>query len=116
MKLLFVLLLAVTAVGCGGYSSSMSTGSGAPRISTLSPPSATANTAFTLTINGTGFTSGSLVYFGGTPLVASGTGYVSTTQLTANISASMVPTAGAMIPVYVRTAAGNSNTVNFMTN
>jgi hypothetical protein len=115
MKLLIVLLLAVTAVGCGGYSSSMSTASGAPRITTLSPMSATANTAFTLTITGTGFTSGSLVYFGGTPLASSSTGYLSTTQLTANISAAMVANPST-IPIYVRTAVGNSNTVNFTVN
>ena len=115
MKLLIVLLLAVTAVGCGGYSSSMSTASGAPRISSLSPASATANTAFTLTITGTGFTPASLVYFGGTALAASSTGYLSTTQLTASISASMIANPGT-IPVYVRTTVGNSNTVNFTVN
>ena len=115
MKLLIVLLLAVTAVGCGGYSSSMSNAAGAPRVTSLSPMSATANTAFTLTITGTGFTQGSLVYFGGTPVAASSTGYLSTTQLTASISASMVATPGT-IPVYVHTAAGNSNTVNFPVN
>jgi len=115
MKLLIVLLLAVTAVGCGGYSSSMSTASGAPRVTSLSPMSMTANTAFTLTITGTGFTAGSLVYFGGTPVAASSTAYLSTTQITASISAAMIANAGT-IPVYVRTSAGNSNTVNFTVN
>ncbi len=116
MKLLITLLLAATAVGCGGYSNSMSQGNGAPRISALSPTSAMANTAFTLTITGTGFTANSVVWFGSTTVAASSTGYLSTTQLMANISASMVPNAGATIPVYVHTAAGNSNTVNFMVN
>ncbi len=116
MKFVLVLLLAATAVGCGGYGSSynsMTGGGAAPHISQLSPGSTAAGSAaFTMTITGTGFTSASVVYWGTTAIAAGSTGYGSTTQLTANISASMVANQG-MVSVYVHTAAGNSNSMTF---
>ncbi|MBI2448145.1 hypothetical protein HYV44_01095, partial [Candidatus Microgenomates bacterium] len=63
-----------------------------PTISSLSPSSATAGDAgFDMTVTGTGFTTGSVVYFAGS---ARTTTYVSATQLTAAVLAGDVDTAG----------------------
>ena len=84
-----------------------------PSISSLSPAGAAAGSpAFTLTVNGTNFISGSSVLFNGTARV---TTFVSATQLTAAILASDIATVG--IPtVAVSNPApggGQSNLVNF---
>lgn len=64
-----------------------------PTISSLAPSTALAgSTAFTLTVNGTGFVSSSVVNFNGTALT---TTYVSATQLTAAVPAAALATAGA---------------------
>ncbi|MET4076454.1 IPT/TIG domain-containing protein [Hymenobacter sp. UYCo722] len=64
----------------------------APTIASLSPSTAVAGSAaFTLTVNGTGFLSGSVVNFNGTALT---TTFGSATQLTAAVPASAVATAG----------------------
>ncbi|RTQ48200.1 T9SS type A sorting domain-containing protein [Hymenobacter gummosus] len=64
----------------------------APTISSLAPSTAVAGgAAFTLTVNGTGFGSGSVVSFNGTALT---TTVVSATQLTAAVPASAIATAG----------------------
>jgi hypothetical protein len=85
----------------------------APAITSLAPTSATAGSAaFTLTVNGTGFVSGSVVNFNGTPRV---TTLVSATQLTAAILATDVATVGTP-PVTVTNATpggGTSSAVNF---
>jgi hypothetical protein len=122
MKLTFVLLITLLALGCGygsKYNSQiggMGTGSAAT-VSALVPSSATAGgPGFTLTINGTSFAANSIVYFGGTPET---TTFVTSNQLMATIPASAVSTAGAK-PVYVNSAGNiygvNSNTVNFTVN
>lgn len=54
-----------------------------PAISSLSPNSLTGGTSFTLTVNGTNFTSGSIIKWNGTNMT---TTYVSSTQLTASIN------------------------------
>ncbi len=115
MKLVVVLLLVVSVVGCGGYGSNYNsmTNGGAPTITGFMPTSATHGTAFTLTVNGTGFTTGSIVYWGPTtPINAT---YMSGTAVSVNITAVQNAAAG-MIPVYVHSAGGNSNTVNFPVN
>ena len=57
-----------------------------PTITSLSPPSAYVNSAgFTLTVNGTGFVSGAVIYFDNTALTTS---YISSTQLSAQVPAS----------------------------
>lgn len=114
MKLLLVLFFIAASVGCGGYGSSYNsmTGGTPPHISSLNPTSATAGTAVSLTITGTGFASGSVVYWSTTPIAAGNTGYTSTTQLTASISAAQTANPGT-VSIYVHTAAGNSNSVNF---
>jgi hypothetical protein len=64
----------------------------APSVSGLNPPTAIAGaSAFQLTVNGSGFVSGSVVNWNGAPL---GTGFVSSTQITALVSASLIAAAG----------------------
>jgi large repetitive protein len=61
-------------------------------ISSLSPANASAEgAAFTLTVTGKNFTSGSVVYWGSTALT---TTYVSATQLTAAVTASQIASSG----------------------
>ena len=92
MKTLVVILLAISALGCGGYGSGSSSNSrsmaaGTPSISPpLVPNMATAgSTAFTLTVNGTGFVAQSIIYWNS---MAHSTTFVTSSQLTAAIAAS----------------------------
>ncbi|SRR3989442_707107 len=121
MKLFCILLLTSFVLGCGGYGSSNNPGmgGGASSISQLVPNTAThGDPAFTLTVNGTGFASSSVVYWNGQ---TRSTTFVMANQLTASISAADIANA-ATVPVYVRTTGGiygggtNSNTVNFTVN
>jgi hypothetical protein len=84
-----------------------------PEIGSMSPAYVSAGgTAFTLTVNGTGFISGSTVYWGTTALA---TTYVSGTQLTASVPASDVVNAGTTA-ITVQTPApggGPSNAFQF---
>ena len=67
-------------------------GNSGPSLSSLSPNSATAGgAAFTLTVNGSGFVSGSTVQWNGSALP---TTYVSASQLTASVSASFIASQG----------------------
>jgi hypothetical protein len=97
----------------------MGGGGAASNIQVLMPNSAAAGgPAFTLTINGSGFSQGSVVFWNGT---AHTTGFVTANQLTARITAADIANP-ATVPVYVHTTGGiygngvNSNTVNFMVN
>ncbi len=125
MKITSVLLLALFTLfvfGCGGYSSNTSTGGGgttATHIDALVPNTATAGSAaFTLTVNGSGFAASSTVYWNA---ATRPTTFATAKQLTAQISAADIATAGT-IQVYARTSGGaygggvNSNTVNFTVN
>jgi hypothetical protein len=126
LKTMFLVLLTISALGCG-YSRSGS-GSGAdlmaaapPSVSApLLPNTATAGSAaFTLTVDGTGFVAESVVYWNST---AHATTFVTSAQLIAPISAAEVANAGT-VPVYVRNPGGtgiynnqpaqDSNMVNF---
>jgi hypothetical protein len=124
MKTLFLILLTISALGCGYSrpgSGSGAMAAGAPSVSApLVPNIATAGSpAFTLTINGTGFVTDSVVYWNST---AHATTLVTSGQLTAPISAADVADAGT-VSVYVRNPGGtgiynnqpaqNSNMVNF---
>jgi len=87
----------------------------APTETSLSPTSAIAGgAAFTLTVNGTGFVSTSVVKFNG---AAKTTTFVNATQLTAAITAADIATAGTA-PVTVTNPApgGTSNAVSFAIN
>lgn len=82
-----------------------------PVISSLSPASAIAGgAAFTLTVNGTGFVSGDTVNWGGTALTAT---FVSATQLTAAIPASLITTAGSASVTVVSPGSVTSNASTF---
>jgi hypothetical protein len=79
----------------------------APIITSLAPATAVAGSAaFSLTVNGTGFGSSSVVRFNGTTLVAT---LVSATQLTAQVPASAVANAGSF-PVTVTNPAPGGGT------
>jgi hypothetical protein len=110
---LLVFTAMIFSVGCGyGSHSNYMTGGGmgAPQIMQLQPAMANAGgPAFTLTVQGTGFGTDSVVYWN---MVAQTTSYDSGTQVTAQITASDIMNQG-MIPVYVRSGGKNSNSMNF---
>jgi N-acetylneuraminic acid mutarotase len=84
----------------------------APAISSLSPAIASASgAAFTLTVNGTGFVANSTVNWGTTALT---TTYVSSTKLTAPVSAAEIAFAGTS-PVTVVTPTPGGGTSNVLT-
>ncbi|MGA2634249.1 MAG: protease pro-enzyme activation domain-containing protein [Terracidiphilus sp.] len=110
------IVVLMTAIGslasCGGVSVGGGGGGGnlQPTISSLSPNSATAGgSGFTLTVNGTNFTSGATAYWGSTSLT---TTYVSSTQLTATVPANLIATAGTA-SVTVVAAGGTSSGATF---
>jgi hypothetical protein len=84
-------------------------GNPAPAITTISPNSANAGAAaFTLTVNGSNFISGSTVRWNGNTL---STSFVSSTQLTATVPAANVATAGrASVTVFTPTPGGGTST------
>jgi len=82
-----------------------------PTITSISSTNAIAGgPAFTLTVNGTNFVSGSTVNFSGN---AHTTAFVSSTQLTAAILASDIATAGAFNVTVTNPGGGTSNSVSF---
>jgi uncharacterized repeat protein (TIGR03803 family) len=84
-----------------------------PTITSLSPSATTAGgEEFTLTINGTNFTSAAVAKWGGTQLP---TTYASATQLTAAVPASLIATAGTA-SVTVTTAGGTSAAATLIIN
>jgi IPT/TIG domain len=113
---LLLLAALVTGVACGygsNYNSMASMSGSAPTLAELSPDDAGAGgAAFMLTVNGSNFATGAVVYFNGTPAA---TTYVSANQLVASIPAAAISTSG-MLPVYVRSGNQNSVTVNFTVN
>jgi len=100
----------------GGTSNPVSfiVNSPAPSITSLSPPTATAGgTAFTLTVNGTNFASGSVVRWNGADHT---TTYLSATQLTADIPATDIATAGtAQVTVFTPAPGGGTSTASSFT-
>ncbi len=120
MKTIFVLLLALSTIGCG-YSKKNGTG-GMPVISTLVPPSTPAGgMAFNLTVNGSNFTTSSVVYWvpmGGVGEARTTTCVMAPNQCMAQILMSDIASSGTA-GVYVRNTGGaygngvNSNTMNF---
>jgi hypothetical protein len=85
-----------------------------PATTGLSPSSRTAGgAAFTLTVNGTGFVSGSVVQWKGASRT---TTYVSSTQLTAAITAADVAAAGtAQVTVFNATPGGGTSNAQTLT-
>ena len=81
-----------------------------PMIISLTPSSASpGGSSFILSVNGTGFTPASIVQWNGTQLV---TGFVSSTQLQASVSGTLIATAGTA-NVTVATGTTTSNAVPF---
>jgi trimeric autotransporter adhesin len=122
--LITIVLLALGALGCGGYGSSSGSGAmaaGSPNIAApLVPNTAAAgDVAFTLTVNGSGFVSQSVIYWNS---MAHTTQFMTSGQLTTSITAAEITAAGS-VPVYVRNPGGTgiyssqpaatSNMVNF---
>jgi hypothetical protein len=106
-----LVILTLFIAGCGGYgTNNMGGGGGAPSITSLNPNMKNANDpAFSLTVNGSGFGTDSVVYWNGTALPTSyGTGVM----VTAQVAAVDIMNAG-MFPVYVRSGGKNSNMINF---
>jgi trimeric autotransporter adhesin len=104
-----LLITTLLSLGCG-YGSHYNGMTGGPSIMSLSPDMVNAgSTDFTLTVNGSGFGTDSVVFWNGTALPSAyGTG----SQVTAQVSASDIVTSG-MVPVYVKSGGKNSNMVNF---
>lgn len=127
MKLLMILLLAASGIGCG-YSSHATTPPApgtTPTIAQLVPPSMAAGSSqFTLEVDGTNFGSKAVVNFNNAAMT---TTIVSATKVTATIPASAVSAAGT-VPVTVTnpgtpgglygggTAAATSTPMNFTIN
>ncbi|MFZ5446628.1 MAG: beta strand repeat-containing protein [Myxococcota bacterium] len=101
----------------GGTSSSVSLAIGAPTptLSAVTPCGVLANTAATLTVTGSGFTSSSVVRFNGTALA---TTFASSTTLIATLPASIVgnaPALGGAATLTVNTPAPGGGTSNALT-
>jgi hypothetical protein len=86
----------------------------APVVSSISPGFTNAGgAAFSLTVTGSGFTAGSVVYWGSSALA---TTYVSTTQLTAQVPAADIATGANAVAITVQTqtpGGGTSNALQF---
>jgi hypothetical protein len=115
MRLSLLLLVTLTAIGCGAGSGDRPhrlVGSGffSPSISMLSPTSVPVNSPpFTITVVGNNFGADAVVFWNGTPAA---TIPVNSKELMAQITALDLQTVGA-VPIYVRTGGQNSNTVDF---
>jgi hypothetical protein len=115
MKLICVLLLTVVALGCGyGSMHNYNTMTGTSvQMSQLVPNAANAGTAgFMLTVNGSGFSSNSMVYWNS---MALSTRFVSGNQLVAGVPASEVAMP-ATVQVYVNSNGMASNMMKFTVN
>lgn len=109
LPLLPVVLIAASAIGCGGYGSNYNSTSGGttPTIAQFSPDATTAGgMTFTLTVMGANFSAKSVVNWNSTSLT---TTYMSGTELTASVPAADVATAGTVqITVATPTSSGSS--------
>jgi IPT/TIG domain len=115
MKLVCVLLLTVAFLGCGyGSMHNYNTMTGtAVQMSQIVPNAATAGIAgFMLTVNGSGFSSNSVVYWNS---MALSTQFVSGNQLVAGVPASEVAMP-ATVQVYVNSNGMASNMMRFTVN
>jgi uncharacterized protein (TIGR03437 family) len=96
-----------------GVSLSLTVSVPVPAISTLSPASVTAGAAaFTLTVNGTGFTTGTTIQWNGTSLT---TKLVSATQLTAPVTPTLIASPGSA-SVTVVSGGSSASAVQFPIN
>ena len=114
--LLLSLVVAVTLIsaGCGNASGTDPFKTTAnfqpPSIASLTPDSVPVNSvAFTMGITGLNFGTDAVVFWHGTPRF---TRFVNSTTLQVSVTETDLQYAG-LVPIYVRTAGLNSNTVNF---
>jgi hypothetical protein len=115
MKLVWVLLITFVALGCGyGSMHNYNTMTGRPvQMSQIVPNTAAAGTAgFMLTVNGSGFSGNSVVYWNSTAL---GTRFISGSQLIAAVPQSEVVMA-TNVQVYVNSNGMASNMLTFAVN
>ncbi|MEK6683281.1 MAG: kelch repeat-containing protein [Nitrospirota bacterium] len=108
--------VAVSGFGTGGNisgSTTLTVNNPVPTLTSISPNLAVPGTgSFTIIVDGSGFIPGSSVFFNGVPLI---TTYYSSTQLTSEVPASMIATAG-IFPVTVINSSpggGISNALDF---
>ena len=112
MKFISILLLTLMTLGCG-YGSMNNYMNGASRVTMLAPASASAGGGgFMLTVNGSGFSMNSVVYWNSTPMT---TTFVTGNQVVATIPGLEVASRGTA-RVYVLSNGMTSNTVNFSVN
>jgi len=112
LRIALGLALGITliSVGCGYGSHNYMNGNGMPAITQLSPSITTAGgAAFSLTVDGSGFGTDTVVYWG---TMTRGTTYESSTRVTANITAADIMNAGS-VQVYVHSGGANSNAMTF---
>ncbi len=109
MRVIVVSVLAAFLFSaCGSHGGNSSPPNNpAPTATTLSPATTpAAGTAFTLTVSGTGFVSGSVVNWNGTPLT---TTFVSSTQLTASVPANLIGSVGTVQVAVTNPTPGGGN-------
>jgi len=115
MRYIGLLLVSLLAVGCGNPAGGTDPHSlvsvlNPPSIMALAPDSVPVNSVpFIVTVNGSNFGADAVVFWNGAPL---STRFVTSNQLMAVLTSTDLMFAG-QVPVYVRTAALNSNTVIF---
>lgn len=114
MKLLRVLLLTAITVGCGYGSKYHSNMMGTfVQMTQLLPANATAGgPAFQMTVNGSGFSPNSVLYWGSMPLNPS---FVMANQLVVVVPASLIAMPR-MVQVYVNSNGVSSNMMSFTVN
>jgi hypothetical protein len=110
-RTLLLLLAALAPVGCGYGSKNYMNGNGMPQITGINPQSAMADsTTLTLTVNGSGFGTDSVVYWNGGIL---STTYKSGAQVMAQVPAGDLMNMGSA-SVQVHSAGVFSNMVTFV--
>ena len=90
----------------------VTSGSGAPTLTSVAPNSGAQGTAVNITLTGTNFASGASIAVSGSGVTASNVNVVSATQITATLTISASAAAGAR-SVSVTEAAGTSNGITF---
>lgn len=111
LRLVGAAAFALLALGCAKHAVEPLTDNPVPAISSLSPASATAGgAAFTLSVNGSGFVTGSVVSWDGEAMT---TTYVSSSQVTIAVPATSIATTGAASIIVTSPSPGGgiSNTV-----
>jgi len=114
IRLTGLLLLTLVMVGCGygskNYTNMMGGTTSPPTMTDMSPQMMKAGSAFNLTVNGSNFGTGAVVYWGMT--AKTNTQYVSANQLMVPITAADTMNSGP-VSVYVLSGGMQSNTMTF---